>query len=86
MVFVDLTRVYNKHPSRSWTSCNLVFGCVYIQVKLHKKFGSSGLLVQVLVICTKIHWIYIGARVDQLLVLGMGDLRPLVGNPHNGAL
>ena len=23
-------------------------------------------------------------RVDQLLVLGMGDLQPLIGNPYNG--
>ena len=26
------------------------------------------------------------ARVDQLLVLGMGNLQPLIGNPYNGAL
>ena len=26
------------------------------------------------------------ARVDQLLVLGMGDFPPLIGNPYNGAL
>ena len=24
------------------------------------------------------------ARVDQLLVLGMGNLQPLIGNPYNG--
>ena len=24
------------------------------------------------------------ARVDQLLILGMGDLPPLIGNPYNG--
>ena len=24
------------------------------------------------------------ARVDQLLILGMGNLQPLIGNPYNG--
>ena len=29
-------------------------------------------------------WPTIWARVDQLLVLGMGNLQPLIGNPYNG--
>ena len=30
--------------------------------------------------------IHLSERVDQLLVLWMGDLQPLMGNPYNGAL